>query len=940
MKVKRYIQGILLLMLGTLINYDNIFAQSITTGQGCAGVEIKKLVGNDTVDLSVEDRNDGITLSCDNPSVTLLPIGFAPGYPDPDNGYYSYEKIDYDPPIDYYSSSLVSSGKQYKITLPVDDCWSRLFDLHYYLPVGEESDTPQFNFFFYENSYQFLMANSNGVLHLYDDDSPMKTYAAQQGKSLYTEPTSSSYIHCPYYPSQAFPDNRAKWGSEVNPTLNGVSAPFCDIHYGKATGNQGMYITFIGEYPCRMCVFSIYDVPMYGNSGSADTANITTMVVLYETTNVIEIYLKRKPAYTSTNSSNSVLGIQNIDGTKAVSITNTKYKGGNTTKSYNNTVWEATNEAWRIKPVGDLVHTMQWYTRQDNNGVPTGDLVQISANSNNQVTANPGASDGATWYYCSIDVTRSEDGKEFTIWDSVLVHPLDVPSLVISHNSADNAQTRAMNADSTSLHDTICAGDKVIFRITGGDEVSFVEPENLTGTPISNGTVTVAQPTDVDFVKYVFKVVNYKNGEVYCTRYDSVFIHKRIFSIDIGSDTAVCPGSTVSYTEHLKEVVGKYLWTFDGGSGATFTTDSISFVPEKGGMLKLVVTDNRGCSQSDEASVIVDDFPVVDILGQKDICDGQKTKLSVQTNVPQVTYQWDDGSTASSIEVSPTANQDYSVTVTTKLAFCSTTQKTTVKVYSIPVIEMYDNPKICERETAVIGVTGNAEMYEWSSLDASVDGGTEAEYTVAPEQTTYYTVTASNNPTLKCQTSGTMIVYVEQKPKPVMDMSPEYIDELTPVVEFTDQTGGIVERMWEISDGETSTDKKFRHTFVLDDTTVSYNVTLIGTTSFGCVDSITRSISVVRDHHIWAPTGIYLHANNPIDREFKMKIDNVHDFDLKIFNRWGTLIYETNDINKGWDCTYKGETVEQGVYTWYVRYHHTDSPDRLNQKSGTFMIYN
>ena len=35
-----------------------------------------------------------------------------------------------------------------------------------------------------------------------------------------------------------------------------------------------------------------------------------------------------------------------------------------------------------------------------------------------------------------------------------------------------------------------------------------------------------------------------------------------------------------------------------------------------------------------------------------------------------------------------------------------------------------------------------------------------------------------------------------------------------------------------------------------------------------------------------------------------------------IFNRWGELIFETDDIGGAWDGTYRGENCQDGVYTW------------------------
>ena len=83
-----------------------------------------------------------------------------------------------------------------------------------------------------------------------------------------------------------------------------------------------------------------------------------------------------------------------------------------------------------------------------------------------------------------------------------------------------------------------------------------------------------------------------------------------------------------------------------------------------------------------------------------------------------------------------------------------------------------------------------------------------------------------------------------------------------------------------------------------------------------------------------------LHDNNPDNARFRLWIDNIIEYDLKIFNRYGEMIFQTNDIEEAWDCTYKGERVLQGVYTWSVEYRHNDAPNRLEREQGTFMIYN
>ena len=41
---------------------------------------------------------------------------------------------------------------------------------------------------------------------------------------------------------------------------------------------------------------------------------------------------------------------------------------------------------------------------------------------------------------------------------------------------------------------------------------------------------------------------------------------------------------------------------------------------------------------------------------------------------------------------------------------------------------------------------------------------------------------------------------------------------------------------------------------------------------------------------------------------------------MYIYNRWGQLIFETNDINEGWDGTKNGNPCNIGVYVWAIYY--------------------
>lgn len=65
------------------------------------------------------------------------------------------------------------------------------------------------------------------------------------------------------------------------------------------------------------------------------------------------------------------------------------------------------------------------------------------------------------------------------------------------------------------------------------------------------------------------------------------------------------------------------------------------------------------------------------------------------------------------------------------------------------------------------------------------------------------------------------------------------------------------------------------------------------------------------------PTGGYWSENQQNDNIFRPFCSNVADYKLKIFSRWGSLVYESSDIHKGWDgYSRQGNLAFQGVYIW------------------------
>jgi gliding motility-associated-like protein len=136
--------------------------------------------------------------------------------------------------------------------------------------------------------------------------------------------------------------------------------------------------------------------------------------------------------------------------------------------------------------------------------------------------------------------------------------------------------------------------------------------------------------------------------------------------------------------------------------------------------------------------------------------------------------------------------------------------------------------------------------------------------------------------------------------------------------------------VWEFGDGDTSMIEDTFHKYIDEGV---FDITLHAYSSTGCIDVYTLSpgvtvqpAGVLRFSSVFTPnregpidltklpTG-----GTEIDQFFFPPIrETVLSYKLQIFNRWGTLIFESRDINVPWNGYYKGKLCRQGVYIWFV----------------------
>ena len=218
----------------------------------------------------------------------------------------------------------------------------------------------------------------------------------------------------------------------------------------------------------------------------------------------------------------------------------------------------------------------------------------------------------------------------------------------------------------------------------------------------------------------------------------------------------------------------------------------------------------------------------------------------------------------------------------------------------------------------------NGESYTWDFGDKVFSNEFNPSHTYFVPGIYIVELTVTN---LSGQSSHKGLITVYQNPTSQFNIYPIDVINNTQVVIFTNFSYfGSVYR-WNFGDGNTSSEENPWHKYESEG---KYTVTLTVITDKGCIDSMKYDSPVNVEFRTgtikfpnafrWngsGPTGGYWSENLIDDTVFKPVFTNVVDYYLQVFNRWGVLIYESYDIQKGWDGYFgNGNLALQGVYVW------------------------
>ena len=454
----------------------------------------------------------------------------------------------------------------------------------------------------------------------------------------------------------------------------------------------------------------------------------------------------------------------------------------------------------------------------------------------------------------------------------------------------------------------ICANDVIQLYVTGGDDVfSYQWDETKPGlTCYQSCNNPIAQPLQT--TTYVVSVTNAAG----CETIDSVTIEViDQYQPFAGEDRTIC----YSGTTQLDASFGNNpQWLVTDGLSCTFCPNP-SASPNETTTYVVKVTTDDGCEVFDSITVNVVQPEDVDAGEDTQICLGSEMTLEgVGTGVASWSPATGLSDPASLFpEASPTVTTTYYLTVTN--GECIATDSVTITVADKVDISVND-VTICEGDTAILDVIGEAESFVWlNTTDLSDPNSPEPLAT--PSDTTNYAVVGSFS---TCE-SDTAYVTVNVIPEPNNLLLP--VQRFFPgqTVELNIRGRGFSDYEYEWSPREGLNCGGCIGPEATPDSTITYTLTVIDP-STGCTNTKSTELIMMTscpDDLIWAPN-IFTPNNDGNNDEFEIFLSSAVEgiTSYRIYDRWGALMFETTDPFETWDGTYKGKEAPQGVYLYMI----------------------
>jgi gliding motility-associated-like protein len=403
-------------------------------------------------------------------------------------------------------------------------------------------------------------------------------------------------------------------------------------------------------------------------------------------------------------------------------------------------------------------------------------------------------------------------------------------------------------------------------------------------------------------------------------RLKSIILSLIAFSTQVVAQNTVhlCVGGNHNFGVPDK-ITSYFEWSVSDLSLATITsgngTENIILDLNNSGVFQLLVeeTDENGCTGYDSISVEIHKLPMPNIfaLGPISFCEGDSVLLQVDSVYSS--FLWNNNSSSIFLYADTTANYFVNVIDTNG---CSNRS-------NIINVDVHPNPEadfivdgICVKTASQLLNTsrvsagdivssiwylGNGEVIKGDSLLHT--------YNFAGDYFTELFVTSN----FGCIDSIGKFYSIYNNPIASFEYTPFTVSTLQPEMNFITNTANCNSFSWDFGDSIYSFIPSPIHEF---EASGIYDVWLTVADSNQCVDSVMHRITMYYDFVLYVPTAFTPNDDGDNDQfgPQGLRMEEYKSYSFYIYNQWGEIIFETEDINEWW----VGADSQHGSYAWAI----------------------
>jgi gliding motility-associated-like protein len=362
-----------------------------------------------------------------------------------------------------------------------------------------------------------------------------------------------------------------------------------------------------------------------------------------------------------------------------------------------------------------------------------------------------------------------------------------------------------------------------------------------------------------------------------CVIRDSIHVdYKPSPVLSLGKDTSLCTGGNL-----VLNAFDPSLQSYQWNNGSI----SSSITVANSGNYSVRATAPNGCSISDTIKVNFSGVPVFDLGNDTVVCENEQVELKIKTTAG---YEWSNGRTTSSIVVS----EPGTYWAKADLNGCIFHDTITIGTRPNPVVHLGADTAICEGSQKVLNGFNPNATYVWN------DGSRDATYIVTKPGRYSVEVNMAG-----CTAGDTIRIDYISKP----DISLGEDRAICAGQEYMLQPSNSNAYAFKWNNNSTSPQQ-----------TISQPGSYFVEASNTCGIS-SDTIVITKGTCLLILPNAFTPNNDGVNDEFGIKDPGfIATFQMTIFNRWGQIVFKTNDPYKKWDGKKNGEVQPVDTYVWYI----------------------